>query len=160
MRGFAASLRPTPAPLPARPSSPSSPNGITHMIPSPKGIKPASLYSSIDDNATDGLSSPSQGPAAVSHPPSKRRARKGRLEGIDASGHSNESRASSAKPATALGSKHAHSILHTCLIRGPSSPERPSSPPDPPNTHIATRRQCSPFRGFQQPSMSSNEMQV
>jgi hypothetical protein len=171
VRGFAASLRPTPAALPARPSSPSSPNGITHSIPSPKGIKPVSLYSSCDDNVSDELRSPRQGQAAVPHPQSKRRSRKSGLGETDASGHSNESRTSSAKPAAALGSKHAHSILHTYLIRAPSFPERPSSPPALPNASIttqpalpnanfATQRQRSPFRGFQPPSMSSNEMQV
>jgi hypothetical protein len=193
VRGFAKSLPPATATLHSRPSSPSSPNIITHSIPSPKGTNAALAHSSLADVVSDDLASPRQGQAVVTGSKSKRRSRKNMQEGHGknmqeghhwhgASSHSNESRASSAKPAAVMVSKHAHSILHTCLIRGPASSDCPSPSPFLPDVLVTStsqtqaeeatstsqtqaeearaRRPRTPFRGFATPSMSSNEMQV
>jgi hypothetical protein len=146
VRGVAKLLLPVvpPAASPARPASPSSP----HVIPSPKGIEP------LEHTASHELASPGQGAAAVVLPESKRRA------STRPSSRPNRNRASSPK----LSAAHAHSILHTCLIRGPASDLQPPLS----NASAAEsgagveqgRLSRSPFRGFEPPSMSANAMQV
>jgi hypothetical protein len=113
--------------------------------------------------------SPGQGSAAIVRPQRKRREKAAEEggEGGGASIRSNGSRSSSPKPAPALGSKHAHSILHTCLIRGPSSPEHPPPPrplSPPPDSSSVGASQGGGGRqlplGLTPPAMSSNELQV
>jgi hypothetical protein len=171
VRGSAKSLHPLPAAAPeARPSSPSNTTSTVHCIPHSSQLNPASVYSSPDHSTSGELRSPRLGQAALMHSKSKRQSSKGRREGgefVQASGQFNESRVGSAKPASTLSSKHAHSILHTHLIQGPPSPDRPRSPSHPldspgrPSQGQAEPQPSSaPFRGFASPSMTSNEMQV
>lgn len=154
VRGVAKLLLPAvpPAASPARPVSPSSP----HVIPTPNAMEP------LEHNASHEPASPGQGAAAVVHPESKRRA------STRPTSRPNPNRASSPKPSAALGT-HAHSILHTCLIRGPASdPQPPLSNTSAAESHAGVeqgrasqqRQSRSPFRGFEPPSMSANEMQV
>ena len=143
VRGVAKLLLPAvpPAASPARPASPSSPP-VPLSIPSPKRIS----------------NEPRHDAAAVVHPQYKRRS------SARPSSRPNPNRASSPKPAAALGSTHAHSILHTCLIRGPASDlQPPLSNESAAESRAAVeqgRPSRSPFRGFEPPSMSPNEMQV
>jgi hypothetical protein len=133
-----------------------------HRIPSPA---PASPSSAAD---TEDLESPRLGQAVASRSNGGRRSRK-QAGGVVADARAT-SRPRSPKPsrATVLGSTHAHSILHTCLIQGPPSPDNAFPQPQPsssiplplPQPSSSVARSSSPFRGFESPSMTTNEMQV
>ena len=151
----------------ARPSSPSNASRIVHCIPHSSPVDSAAPKSSTDRSE---LRSPMQSHATIAHSSGSRRSRDGRRQRVELgqlSGNLSEGRASSPTPSTILSSKHAHSILHTCLIQGPPPPHHALSPPHTPDAlgrpsqGLAESRQSgAPFRGFATPSMSSNEMQV
>jgi hypothetical protein len=148
-----------------RPSSPFQSSVI--RIPSPTSTS----RSSVSTPSAEDLESPRLGQAIASQSTLKRQSSKAGVVVGDASSKSGDSRSRSARPthtpiqtgiqynAAALGSAHAHSILHTCLIDGPPSPTKPSSLPSV-STATSLPPSTSPFRGFESPSMTSNEMQV
>ena len=150
----------------ARPSSPS--HSHVHQIPClttlSRHASPHRHFSELPPHQSP--RSPRQGGAAIARSRQRWGGDKGRLEGSgrgDASS-SNESRDCSPKPAAALGSKHAHSILQMCLNRGPSPEPGPPSPADssfvePTHGGGAAGAGRLPL-GLASPSMSSNEMQV
>ena len=154
LRGRAKSLHAAPGATAAPPPSTGTPStSPVHRIPSPAAASPSS-----DADAAD-LESPRLGQAIASRSKGRRQSRK------QAGGTPRHSRPRSPKPsrATVLGSTHAHSILHTCLIQGPPSPDNalplPSGSISLP-LPSGSQRSCSPFRGFELPCMTTNEMQV